>query len=391
MKLIWRLLRQNINVVQLGGFFLANLAGITIILVACQFYFDISPIFSQKDDMFRRDYFTITKKVSLMNAFSSNSGGFSQREIEDLRNTGFVKDLGAFTSSQFGVHASISQGGMGFNTEMFFESVPDKFVDIKPDNWHFAPGDNVIPIILPKNYLDLYNFGFADSRSMPKITENMIGVISLDITLWGNGKQQNMKGKIVGFSNRLNTILVPESFMIWANRNLGNNQNINPSRIILDVNNIADTQIAGYFKEKGYEVEGDNAAVSRMSSLLKILVAIVVAVGVIICLLSFVILTLSIYLLLEKNMEKLFKLRLLGYSRLSVTKPYEMLVIGMNLLIFIIAAFLVILVKTKYSAVIGKIWTSFEPGPIWISLLIGLGIFVLLSVLNILIIRKKIR
>ena len=35
----------------------------------------------------------------------------------------------------------------------------------------------------------------------------------------GNGRVEQYKGNIVGFSNRLNTILVPQSFMNWANKN----------------------------------------------------------------------------------------------------------------------------------------------------------------------------
>jgi hypothetical protein len=73
--------------------------------------------------------------------------------------------------------------------------------------------DNSVPIILPKNYLDLYNFGFAESHSMPKISEGMIGLVALDVTIFGRGDREQLKGRIAGFSNRINTILVPETFM----------------------------------------------------------------------------------------------------------------------------------------------------------------------------------
>lgn len=391
MKLIWKLLKENISKVQLGGFFIANLIGLTIVLVAFQFYFDISPVFNKKDTLFKRDYYTIAKKVGFLDAINTNSSGFTSNEIAALKKARFVKDLGAFTPSQFNVSAGINQGGIRFNTDMFFESVPNQFIDVKSEDWQFSPVDNTVPIILPKNYLDLYNFGFAESRSLPKLSENMIGMINLDVMLWGNNEQKQMKGRIAGFSNRINTILVPETFMEWANKNYGNAGSTNPSRLIVEIDNITDPQISEYFKAKGYEVEGDNAAVSRMSSMLKILVSVVASVGSIICALSFIILALSIYLLLEKNMEKLKKLRLIGYSKSTTTRPYELLVISINFIILLLSIICVIIAKAKYSNIVTKIWSDYKPVSILNTILIGVSIFLVLTVVNIVIIRKKVK
>ena len=387
MSLVWKLLRENVSKMQLGGFFIANLIGVSIILVAAQFYFDTNHLFSGKDDLFRNEYLTITKKVGLMSTFSPRLTGFTPNEINDLKQTGFVKDVGVFTPSQYGVYASLQH----FGTEMFFESISDKFIDVESTDWRFSPVDNTVPIILPKNYLDLYNFGFAESRSMPKISEGMIGLVSLDITVFGQNQNKQLKGSIVGFSNRINTILVPETFMTWANQNYGSNVDKNPSRLMLEIENIADPRIEQYFKDKEYEVEGENTAASKMAYFLKILVSIVIAIGVVICFLSIVILTLSIYLLLEKNMSKLQKLRLMGYSKTSVTKPYEHLVVVLNFTIFILSMLLVLLAKKQYSELVSKMLTDFQSAGILNTMLIGFGIFALLSVFNIFIIRKKIK
>lgn len=67
----------------------------------------------------------------------------------------------------------------------------------------------------------------------------------------GNGRVEQYKGNIVGFSNRLNTILVPQSFMKWANENFAPGAEAQPSRLIIEVNNPADSSIAGYFQKKG--------------------------------------------------------------------------------------------------------------------------------------------
>ena len=393
MKLIWKLLRENISKPQLIGFAVTSLIGMSIVLLAFQFYFDINPLFTGKDKLLKEDYLTITKKVGILGGLSSRSNGFSQNEIDDLKKQSFVKNVGAFTPSQFNVFGGFNSQklGIAFNTEMFFESVPDHFIDVTSDSWRFSPVDNTVPIILPKNYLDLYNFGFAQASSMPRISEQLIGLINLDISITGkNGLRQQMKGRIVGFSNRINSILVPETFMTWANQQYGGTPS-EPARLIIEVSNIADPNLSGYFKDKGFEISGDNTTASKMSFFLKIIIGIVVSVGVLICVLSFFILVLSIYLLLEKNMNKLRTLRLIGYSKSIVVKPYEWLAVGLNLVILVLSLAITFVVRAQYLNFIGKLLPVAEAQFSVYTLLIGITIFVLLSLLNILIIRRKVK
>lgn len=393
MKLIWKLLRENISKPQLIGFAVTSLIGMSIVLLAFQFYFDINPLFTGKDKLLKEDYLTITKKVGILGGLSSRSNGFSQNEIDDLKKQPFVKNVGAFTPSQFNVFGGFNSQklGIAFNTEMFFESVPDQFIDVASDSWRFSPVDNTVPIILPKNYLDLYNFGFAQASSMPRISEQLIGLINLDISITGrNGLRQQMKGRIVGFSNRLNSILVPETFMTWANQQYGGTP-LEPARLIIEVSNIADPNLSGYFKDKGFEISGDNTTASKMSFFLKIIIGIVVSVGVLICVLSFFILVLSIYLLLEKNMNKLKTLRLIGYSKSIVVKPYEWLAVGLNLVILVLSLAVTFIVRAQYLNFVGKLLPVAEARFSLYTVLIGFTIFVLLSLLNILIIRRKVK
>lgn len=391
MKLVWKLLKQNISKGQLAGFFIANIIGLTIVLLGIQFYFDINPLFSGSDTVLKKDFLVLTKEVGLYNTLNPNASGFSSKEIEDLRNTSFVTHIGAFTASKFKVFGGINTSHGGFNTEMFFESVPDEFIDVKTDNWKFSPDDDFIPIILPRNYLDLYNFGFAEARSMPKISEGMIGMLSLDITISGRMQRATFKGKIIGFSNRIQTILVPESFMLWANEKYGDQQASNPSRLMIEVNNPADPNLATYLVQHNYQVENEAAATSKMSYFLKILVSIVIAIGVIVCALSFFVLALSIYLLLEKNMEKLQNLRLIGYSKQFVVRPYEILVIGVNLLTSILAVINIVTLRTQYIEAVRSIWTDFEGETILPTLLAALAIFIILSAMNLIVIRMKVK
>lgn len=390
MKLIWNLLKQHISYAQLVGFFFANLFGMTIVLLGVQFYRDIAPVFSSEDSFMQEDYIVVTRKVSTLGSLVGGAQGFSDADVDDLRKQPFTKDVGAFQASRFKVVAGMGFQGMNMSTAMFFESVPDGFVDVVSDKWTFTPGMATVPIILPRNYLNLYNFGFARSRNLPQLSEGVLGMVQLDIRIVGNGSQDALKGQIVGFSDRLNTILVPEAFMQWANEKYGDRKASNPSRLILEVQNPADERIAQYFQKKGYETEDNKLDTGKTTWFLKLIMGIVLLVGLFISLLSFYILILSVYLLLQKNTVKLENLLLIGYSPSQVALPYQLLSIALNALVLLLSVVLVWVCRCSYLQVLESLLPSGLEGGLWSAVLVGLVIFIGVSVFNWLAIRKKV-
>ena len=393
MSLVWKLMRRHISMGQLAGFFFANLCGMVIVLLGIQFYQDVAPVFTEGDSFMKKDYLIVSKKVSTLGSFVGKSSTFSSNEIEEILDQPFTKEVGAFTPSQFKVSAGVGmeQIGLNMSTAMFFESVPDKYVDVNLDEWHFEPGQEIVPIIIPRNYLNLYNFGFAQSRSLPQLSEGVMNLINLEVRISGGGRQNTYKGKIAGFSNRLNTILVPESFMVWANANYSDGKSDKePSRLIIEVGNPTDDRIARFFKEHGYETEDDKLDAGKTTWFLKVVVGIVLAVGLLISILSFYILMLSIYLLLQKNTTKLENLLLVGYAPGRVALPYQMLTVGLNALVLVLSVGIVLYVRTLYLDVVEKMFPSLGEGSYGWMIAIGIMLFVGVSFLNVVAIRRKV-
>ena len=393
MSLVWKLMRRHISMGQLAGFFFANLCGMIIVLLSIQFYQDVAPVFTEGDSFMKKDYLIVSKKVSTIGSFVGKSSTFSKEDVEDIEEQPFTKEVGAFTPSQFKVSAGVGmeQIGLNMSTAMFFESVPDKYVDVNLDEWHFEPGQETVPIIIPRNYLNLYNFGFAQSRSLPQLSEGVMNLINLEVRISGGGRQNTFKGKIAGFSNRLNTILVPESFMVWANANYTDgNVYREPSRLIVEVNNPTDDRIARFFKERGYETEDDKLDAGKTTWFLKVVVGIVLAVGLLISVLSFYILMLSIYLLLQKNTTKLENLLLIGYGPNRVALPYQVLTVGLNACVLVLAMSAVLYVRTLYMEVVKQMFPSLGEGSFWWMSVIGVLLFVGVSLLNIIAVKKKV-
>lgn len=388
--MVWKLLRQHISVSQLAGFFLANLCGMIIVLLGIQFYRDVLPVFTQGDSFIKKDFVIVSKKVSTLGTLVGKSSTFSTGDVADIEEQPFTKSVGRFLPSQFKVSAGMGMQGIRMSTDMFFESVPDEFVDVKLDKWTFDPSSDVVPIIIPRNYLNLYNFGFAQSRNLPQLSEGVMGMVNLDIRIMGNGQVKQLKGNIVGFSNRLNTILVPETFMNWANAAYGTGQKAEPSRLIVEVNNPTDERIAKFFQQKGYETEGNSLDAGKASWFLKVVIGIVLSVGLLISVLSFYILILSIYLLLQKNSTKLENLLLIGYSPTRVARPYQLLTIILNLVVLALGVVAVIAVRSLYLDTVMNLYPGAGSGSVLPSVVTGIIIFIGVSALNIVIIRRKI-
>ena len=392
MKLLWKLLRQHISIGQLTGFFLANLFGMSIVLLSIQFYKDVIPVFTEGDSFMKKEYLIVTKKISAIGSFAGKTNTFSEDELKSLQEQRFSKDVGAFTPSQFKVSAGfgMKEAGISLSTEMFFESVPNKFVDVSLDKWHFDKESRSIPIIIPRSYLNLYNFGFAQSRSLPKLSEGVMGLIQMDIVIKGNGRLEQYKGNIVGFSNRLNTILVPEDFMKWANSEFADENKPQPVRLIVEVDNPADDGIARYFQEKGYEAENDKLDAGKTTYFLRLITGIVMGVGLFISILSFYILMLSIFLLLQKNTVKLESLLLIGYSPAKVAIPYQVLTLGLNLIVLALSIGIVMYMRGMYTEVLTQLFPQMEKSIMWPAYVAGFILLSLVSVSNIIAIRKKI-
>lgn len=386
--LIWKLLRKHISLFELMVFFVVNLIGMTVIIGGVQLYSDVKPVMSGESRLIGSDYLVVTRPVERV-----GSGGkrFSANDIAELRAQEFIEDVGAFTSSQYEVYGSILFGGRKLSTMLFFESVPDDFIDILPEEWGYNDGGRMIPIILPRNYLNLYNFGFSSTQQLPQITEDVIKRVELGISLRGNGIIEEYTGRVVGFSDRINTILVPEQFMAWANGRYGDGGNEEATRLIIEVDNPADPELTAYIEANGYEIENKPAESSKAMYILKVCIVIIVCIGVVFSLLSLIILTLSIYLLLQKNIAKLENLVLIGYTPARVALPYNLLTLALNLSIWVISSIVVAFAQRLYIGYISQMAGCELTASPMVAIVVG-GLFTALIIaFNFYIINRKIR
>lgn len=158
----------------------------------------------------------------------------------------------------------------------------------------------------------------------------------------------------------------------------------------MDVNNPADGQFSKYLDSKGYEAENNDANAEKMISFLRLMVFIVVVVGLTISALSFYILMLSIYLLVQKNSYKLENLLLIGYSPSSVSRPYQLLATGLNFCVLVLVVVLVLVARSCYMDVLTLLLPDISEPSFLPTVLLGLLLFLFVTLVNTVVIRRKI-
>ncbi len=284
--------------------------GLFLVLMSVHIHIQIQEALQQKNNA--SEFITIGKQVSMGNTIFLQKNDFQPKEITELQNQPFIEKIGFFMPNQYSVVAFAKQ--VGFVSELFFESIEDEFLDELPRNFKWQPDDETIPIILARGMLDLYNFGYALGKNMPQISENTAKLVSVNIQIAGKNGKKQFKGRVVGFSQRYSTILVPNSFMQWANKNIGGTtESLNPSRLVVKVKNPADTRISNYFAQKSYVANEQNMRIAQTGGIVQIIMAVLGVVGFVFMLLAFVVMVLQFNVVLAEAKPEIILLLQIGY------------------------------------------------------------------------------
>ena len=328
MRLLYQILWKDHSRVHLLGAFLGTLAGFVLLLAGIQFYMDIKSVLSENRDLLDPEYIVINKKVNIGNTLGLTGGGFTEEEIAEIEAQPFADQVAAFNSNEFPVQA-YTEGEQvpNFITDLFFEAIPDEYIDVKSEDWQWDPEEGTIPVIIPQDYLNLYNFGFAPSQGLPQIPKGVISLINFRIRLQGEGRgnYDDYNGRIVGFSNRVSSILVPIDFLEWANEKYGYFKKNDPAQIIMVSKDPTDPSIIRFLDENGYDTIREKLKSSRMNIILKFVISFLVIVAAIIIGLAFLVFLLSLQLMISRSSDKIRRLNKLGFHYREISRPYILL------------------------------------------------------------------
>lgn len=366
--MLQKLQRKTLIPSQMAVYTLSLLVGATIALLSLQLYADLKPLLNSQTDVFRAHTVTVSKTVTAVKTARKKGIYFTDKELQRLKQQEFVKEVAQFNSSTFNVSAAISFGGQQMSTDLFFESVPDGYVDIQSDDWRWDSTSNFLPIVIPEDYLNLYNFGFAESQSLPVVAPGLLSQVTFNVFVEGNGKRKVYNSRIVGLSSKINSILVPEDFLLWANREFGAADDKGSSRLLVEFSDASDERIAEYFKANGLNINKAELESSKMAFFFRLAMGFVMAIAVVIILLSMALIVMSMNLIVHRNREMFINLRNIGYSVGTMSRFYKIVTSLLTVGVIVLSAVIVVWIRSYYLV---RLSTMFNAGGTLAPTIIG--------------------
>lgn len=242
---------------------------------------------------------------------SMSGATLTNEEISDLKNQSFTSALGVLTPSRFKVSAS-GGSNLPFYTDLFFESVPDEFIDVKDNDWNWGETSQFIPMVVPNTFLDMYNFGFAASQNLPQLSQQLVMSLPIQINILSPQGVAHYYAKVVGFSDRISSVLVPQSFMNWANTKFGTDATAKPSRVVIRTADAGSPQLTNYLQQRGLQTDKDKTRFSKYRQVVDWVVNISWLTGALMLLFALLIFTLFIQLTIASSKDDIALLITLG-------------------------------------------------------------------------------
>ena len=377
---------------QLIGYALTLLVGVSVVLLIFQMYLDVKPLLTQQTDVFKAHTVTVSKNVTVFKTANKEGLYFTEKELNCIERQDFVEKVACFTSSEFNVSASINLGdGHRLSTDLFFESVPDDYLDVESDAWEWDSTSDFLPIVIPEDYLNLYNFGFAESQSLPVVSQSTLQQVSFNILIEGNGSQRLYTSRIVGFSGKINSILVPDDFLHWANIEYGNKSIRQdgvaaPSRLLVEFSDATDERIPAFFQASGLNISKSELESGKIAFIFRFALLFVFAIALIIIFLSVAFIIMSMNLIMQKNNTLLSNLYKIGYPSSIIAGFYQITVSMVTTFVVAIALLIALMLRCYYMEHLTAIFTASESSNIIVVMALVL-LAVLLVIYNILLKR----
>lgn len=292
--------------------------GVLLLLSSAQMYINLQHLV--KEAVVRKDGFdfiSITKKVTNETMGHPEKNVFYQKDIDELRAQPFISDAAPLEANQFRVQLSAGDI-LGFKTDLFLESIEDQFLDTLPKTFRWQEGQQHVPVIVSSDFLEAYNI-YAPSQGFPQVSPETASNIPVVITISGNGKKTDFFGSVVAFSDRINSILVPKTFLAWANKTYGEGGQ-GYGRLFIKTPDANDPAFLSFLSQKDYSVNKDKTKFGRTKQILQGVFSGLGVFGLLVVVMALLLFSFYLQLVIARSKEALQLLLLLGYSPLWLSK-----------------------------------------------------------------------
>ncbi len=332
------------------------------------------------------DYVSVSRQITNSNMGKDNR--FTNSDLDLLRQQPEIAGVAPLYSNQFRAEATAGNV-LPFSTDLFLESVNPAFLDTLPANFTWGPGQEDVPVIFSSDFLEMYNV-FAPSQGLPQVSAKTISSVNIFLPCSGPMGSKTFRASIVALSDRVNSILVPESFLKWGNLHFSGDTSSPISRIYIKTKDANNPQLIKFLDAHNYHINKDKIRFGRIKGMLQNTIGAIAALGVLVILLALILFGFYLQLMIARSKENVRLLLLLGYSPNWLSKSFSSTFLPVYLTIIAICLVLASLFQQYFSHL------SFGgngPGIVlhWSTWLTAILMFLLTIIINWKMVNKEIR
>jgi hypothetical protein len=287
--------------------------GVLLLLCSVQMFINIQQLLGK--DSLRKDGFdfiSITKTITNETMGQLKKNSFQENDIAELKSQPFISDVAPLIANRFRVQLS---GGeqIPFRTDFLLESIENQFLDTLPANFTWQPGQTDVPLIISSDYLEVFNL-FAPTQGMSQISPQTASIIQALVSVSGKGQQGTFRGSIAAFSDRINSVLVPKSFLDWANANFAEEPFVGYSRLYIKTKDANEPDLISFLDKKQYKVNKERVKFGRTKQTLQGIFSGLGVFGLLVVIMALMLFSFYLQLVIARSKDSLQLLLLLGYS-----------------------------------------------------------------------------
>ena len=285
--------------------------GVLLLLCSIQMFINIQQLLERQS--IRKngyDFISITKKIT--NANMGQDNRFNTAEVTELKSQPFIENAAPLTPNRFKVIASAGDM-IPFSSDIFIEALDDEFIDTVPPSFTWREGQEIVPIIFSSDFLEMYNV-FAPSYGLPQLSEATASNVIINLRVEGRLGEQSFNSNIVAFSDRVNSFLVPKSFLDWANKNLEGVDSVKASRVFLKTTDANNPDLISFLDKKNYRINKEKTMFGRSKQLLQGVLSGLGLFGLLVVVLALMLFSFYLQLVVARSKDNLQLLLTLGYS-----------------------------------------------------------------------------
>jgi hypothetical protein len=319
--MIGKLLLKSQNKFQLFFSLFGTMLGISFVLLAVHYYVEINNI-AQGEEVLADNTVLIKRKISKFAALNLGSSTFTQEDVDSLEAHAFISAVEPVVNNDYEASIKMDEKGLPyFRTNIFVQSVGDQFLDVKDVSWKWNEGDELVPLIMPKEFHIMLN-QYSASMGAPQISEELAKQLEFSFEITKGDKKELFKCKIIGFTQKLSAIMVPESFMKHTNEHYGSGKDPEYSMLMVALDDGAYGKFERVSEKNRLEIKQGDTLLNKTKSFLRMMIMVCLISGILTITMSVLVFIIYSELVISKSAYEIRTLLRIGYKHSFLIKKY---------------------------------------------------------------------